>query len=445
MNYKIFISLLFSTLLSGQETTKKNYNFTLNQAIEHALQYNYSVINAGKDIEAAKKKKWETTTMGLPQISGSVDYLNNFKLQQQGVTGGGPFGGAPNQVSTFAFGTKHLVNSQLTLRQLIFDGSYLVGLQSSKAYILFFENAKKKTNSEIKEQIILLYGNVILADESLKVLEKNIKILEKNYNDVNQIFKNGLGEEESVEQIAITLASVKSNLNNIIRMREVGLKMLKIQMGIELEDNLILNDKLETLAINNTESSLKNLDFKFENTIDYQIVSNLFEQKRLLLKLEKSKALPSLGAAINFGANAFANQFTFLNTSQKWNNFSNLGVSLNVPLFSSLGRSAKTQQAKLALEQAQTTQLQTEQMLKLQYIKAKSEFEFSIEEYNTAKSNLNLAERIEKKQQIKFKEGLSTSFEFTEAQRQLYANQQNYLQTMANIISKRAALEKITN
>jgi outer membrane protein TolC len=93
-----------------------------------------------------------------------------------------------------------------------------------------------------------------------------------------------------------------------------------------------------------------------------------------------------------------------------------------------------------------TTQLnEAKQKLKLQYAAAKSEYEFSIEEYATAKTNLNLAERIEKKQQIKFSEGLSSSFDFSEAQRQLYSTQQNYLQSMVNIISKKAALEKIIN
>ena len=148
---------------------------------------------------------------------------------------------------------------------------------------------------------------------------------------------------------------------------------------------------------------------------------------------------------MNFGYNAFANQFAFFTPPQKWNNFSNLGIGLNVPVFSSLGRSAKTQQAKIAFEQAKTQLTETEQKLKLQYANAKSEYEFSMEEYATAKTNLNLAERIEKKQQIKFTEGLSSSFDFSEAQRQLYAAQQNYLQSMVNIINKKAALEKIIN
>ena len=175
------------------------------------------------------------------------------------------------------------------------------------------------------------------------------------------------------------------------------------------------------------------------------MASNFQEQRALELKLQRSKALPTLAAAVNFGYNSFANDFSFADGDQKWNKFSNLGVSLNVPIFSSFGRSAKTQQAKIALDQAKTQLTQTEQQLKLEYERAKSEYEFSIEEYATSKSNLNLAERIERKQQIKFTEGLSSSFDFSEAQRQLYTAQQNYLQSMVNIINKKATLEKIIN
>ena len=122
-----------------------------------------------------------------------------------------------------------------------------------------------------------------------------------------------------------------------------------------------------------------------------------------------------------------------------------MGVGLNVPVFSSLGRSSRTQQAKIALEQAKTSVTETEQKLKLQFAKAKSDYEFSIEQLATSKNNLNLAERIESKNQIKFKEGLAGSFDLSEAQRQLYSAQQSYLQAILEVINKRATLEKLVN
>ena len=118
---------------------------------------------------------------------------------------------------------------------------------------------------------------------------------------------------------------------------------------------------------------------------------------------------------------------------------------MNVPIFSSFSRTAKAQQAKIALEQSKTQLKETEQKLKLQFQSAKSDYEYTLDQFATAKENLKLAERIENKQQIKFKEGLSSSFDFTDAQKQLYAKQQDYLKSMIDIITKRAALEKIIN
>ena len=252
-------------------------------------------------------------------------------------------------------------------------------------------------------------------------------------------------EEENVEQLQITLATINSNLNNTKRLVDIAYKMLKISLGIDIDADLKLTAKLDALTDSNVQATFAQNGFNVNDNIYYQIAKNFEEQRTLELKLQRSKALPSLNAFVNYGATANSNEFTFLSSNQKWFDSSLLGVSLNVPIFSSFGRHAKTQQAKIALEQAKTQLTETEQKLRLQYESAKSEYDFSIEEYATSKSNLNLAERIEKKQQIKFTEGLSSSFDFSEAQRQLYTAQQTYLQSMVNIINKKAALEKLIN
>lgn len=445
MKKALFISLLLFVVSAKSQNTKQNYSFSLEQAISHALTNNYTAINAGRDIESAKQKKWETTAAGLPQISAGLDYLNNFELQKQLLPAQFIPGGVPGEFVEVAFGTKHNMNAHANLSQLIFDGSYIVALQASKTYLKYYQNAKQKTDVEVREMVINAYGNVLLAEESIAILERNKTILSKTLSDTQETFKNGLIEEENVEQLQITLATVNSNLSNTNRLRDIAYKMLKISLGIDIDADLKLTDKLDTLTDSNIAASFAQNEFNVSNSVYYQIAQNFEEQRSLELKLQKSKALPTLAANVNFGYNAFNDQFAFFIKDQKWFNYSNLGVSLNVPIFSSFGRHAKTQQARIALDQAKTQLTETEQKLKLQYESAKSEYDFSIEEYATSKSNLNLAERIEKKQQIKFTEGLSSSFDFSEAQRQLYTAQQNYLQSMVNIINKKAALEKIIN
>jgi outer membrane protein TolC len=429
-------------LHAQKNLTKESYSFSLNEAIEHALKNNYNAINAARDIDAAKKKKWETTTIGLPQINASLGYQNNIELQRSLIPAEF-FGGQPGEFAEVAFGTRHNMIGNATVSQLIFNGSYIVGLQSAKVYLQISENAKIKTNQEIREMVVNAYGNVLLANESIAILEKNKTNLEKTLNETTQIFKNGLIEEENVEQLQITLTTIKSAQENIKRQKVIATNMLKLILGITIEKELILTENLNNLALNNINFELSTTPFQVENSIDFKIQENLVQSKKLLLLLEKSNALPSLAAAYNFGYNAFGNQFQFFTNNQRWLNFSNVGLSLNVPIFSSLGRSARTQQAKIALEQAKTQMTQVEQSLKLQFEKAKSDYEYSLEQLNTTKSSLTLAERIENKQQIKLKEGLSSSFDLSEAQRQLYATQQNYLQAMLDVINKKASLEKI--
>jgi outer membrane protein len=440
---KFQLFLLFTCFTLQAQETKKTYSFSLQEAIQHAIEYNYSSINSGRDIEAAKKKKWETTAAGLPQINAVVDYQNNFVLQKS-ILPAEIVGGNPGEFVEVAFGTNQNMNARATLNQLIFDGSYIVALQASKTYLEFFENSKRKTNIDVKEMIINSYGNVLLSEETIAILEKNKTSLEKTLFETNQTYENGLAEEESVEQLKINLSSIISNLNYSKRLKDIAYKMLKINLGIEIEDEITLTDKLESLSVSNLDLAITSTEFSVTNNIDYTLQNNFVEQRSLELKLEKSKYMPTLAANVNFGYNAFANDFNFVNQDQKWLNYSNLGINLNVPIFSSFGRSARNQQAKIALEQAKTELTEVEQQLKLKYEEAKSKFEYDIEQYISTKENLRLAERIERKQQIKFTEGLSTSFEFTEAQRQLYTAQQNYLQAMVNIINSRAALEKIT-
>ncbi|MEC4004111.1 TolC family protein [Flavobacterium sp. SUN052] len=431
----VLITVLYLGNLNAQDK-KQTYSFSLDQAISHALTNNRAAINAGKDIEIAKQKKRETTAMGLPQINGAVTYQNNFKLQTNVID----FGGVPTALT---FGTKHNGGGSLSLSQLLFDGSYIVALQASKTYLKFYENYKVKTDTDVKEMIINSYGNVLLANENELILQKNKTVLEKTVFDTDQTYKNGLIEEENVEQLKITLANINSNINYVTRLKDISLKMLKINLGIDINDELVLTDKLDVLAQGNLDLALKTSTFNPSGNINYLISQNFVDQRNLELKLQRSKALPTLSAGVNFGYNSFGNTFSFFNSNQKYYNYSNLGVNLNIPIFSSFARSARTQQAKIALEKAKTDLTDAEQKLKLQYENAKSDYEYSVEQYKSSKENLKLAERIEGKQQVKFKEGLSSSFNLTEAQRQLYTSQQSYLQTMVDVINKKAALEKV--
>lgn len=437
----LMFSLLLSIIAFSQEAT---LSFSLQEAIDYALEHNRTAKNAARDIEAAKLLKWETTATGLPQISASIDY-NNWLKQQISLIPAEFFGGNPGEFAEIAFGTKQTMNASLVLDQKIFDGSYLVGLQSAKVFLEISENAKEKTDLEVRKATINAYGNVLLAEEGIKILERNLEVLRKNLYETIKIYDNGLTEEESVEQLQITLSGVESSYSNISRLKTLAYQMLNITLGLDLNNTTILIDNLESLATFNVVLSLLDADEDVENNIDYKIAVNDKRSKELLVKLEKSKVLPTLDAFINAGYSGNNERFDFLKKDQKWFGSSLIGVSLNIPIFSSLERSSATQRAKIELEKSEEDLTETEQNIKFQITSAKSDYQFAIEEYENKKQNLNLAERIEQKNQTKFFEGIASSFDLRQAQTQLYTIQQEYLQAMIDVINKKAELETVLN
>ncbi len=437
----LLVLLLMANIAFSQEQSQ---SFTLQEAIDFALENNRTAKNAIRDIEAAKQQKWETTATGLPQLSAEIGY-QNFLKQQVSLIPAEFFGGNAGEFAEVTFGTKQTMSATATLNQKIFDGSYLVGLQSAKVFLEISKNAKEKTDLEVRKTVINAYGNVLLAEESVQILERNITVLKKNLDETTKIYENGLEEEESVEQLQITLSGVESNLNNTTRLKTLAYQMFNITLGLDINDQTVLSNNLIELTVQNTVLSLLDAEEKVENSIDYKIAENDKVAKELLLKLEKSKALPTINAFLNGGYNGNSDKFTFTNSSQKWFGTSLLGLNMNIPIFSSGMRSAATQRARINLEKAEDDLTETQQKLSLQIASAKSDYKFSIEDYENKKLNLNLAERIEKKNQIKFFEGIASSFELRQAQTQLYATQQEFLQSMLDVINKKAELETVLN
>ena len=305
------------------------------------------------------------------------------------------------------------------------------------------ENAKVKTDLEVKQAIIEAYGNVLLAQESVAILQKNIETVNKNLNDTQKIFENGLGEEEDVEQLQITALNLESQLNSTVRQLAIAYDMLKLTLGIPIDSKLVVTDALEDLTMQYYDLNLLARDINPEKNIDYRIAEDQANLAETEVKLEKSKALPTLSAYVNYGAAGASNSFTFLSDEQRYFEQSILGVSLSVPIFSSGMRAARTAQKELAYKQSLEDLERARNQVKLEIASARNDYQFALDNFATQEKNLDLAERIENKNSIKFFEGIASSFELSEAQTQLYQAQQDYLQAMYEVIANKAALEKV--
>jgi len=441
MLHKFIIFLLFATSLNAQEN---KYSFTLQEAVDFATDNNRAIQNAERDVKIAAQTKRETTATGLPQINANIGY-NNWLEQQVSLIPAGVFGGVPGQFSEVTFGTTQTMNGSINIKQKLFDGSYLVALQAAKVYLEISKNAKEKTTNEIRKVVAYSYGNVLLAEANLEIVDSNIALLEKNVWELSKVYENGLVEEESLQQLQLTLSGLKSNQRYTKRLKNIAYQIFNNSLGLNLNSEVVLTNSLEELVLLYSLLTPSRSENEIEEVIDFKIAVNSVKSDELLLKLEKSKALPSLNAFVNGSYSGNSERFSFTENSQKWFGASLFGVTLDIPVFSSFKRSASTQRARLNLEKSKSNLEETTNKIKLEINKARSNYEFAVEDYEIKKNALDLSKNISIKNEIKFFEGLTTSFDLSQAQRQLYMAQQDHLQSMLNILLKRVELESLIN
>ena len=427
------ISLLLTSLMWSQQA------LSLTDAVSEGLQNNRAMVNANYDIQIARERQWETIASGLPQISASAAYNKDLE-QRTSIVPGAYFGGSPGEYFPVQFGTEQSIDASARLDQLIFDGSYLVGLQASTVFLKISRQNKIKSELEVKRLVTDAYINVLFAEERKRILEKNLKNLKGTLSDIRKVHQQGLVEVEQVEQLEITSSSVQSALDYVSRMIPITYQMLNMTLGRDLTDKVVLADTLMGLCVR-SKTSKEFVDWNIAKNIDYQIAQNNLRSSELLLKLERFRALPSISAFITSGYDAYNDDFTFTEKSQQWYGRSAIGLSLSMPIFTSGAGQSRTDQAKFNVAKAKTQLEQVEEELLLQKASAHNQFTLALEEFLRSQESLDIAYRIERKNEIKYTEGVTGSFELRQAQLQLFDLQNQHLNAMRNIINSKTELD----
>jgi len=436
--------IMLLCIISIARAQERPERISLDQAVTFGQENNRQILNASLEVQRAYKERWSTIAIGLPQISANADYQNFLELPTSLIPAQF-FGGKEGEFAEVQFGTPQTMTAGVTLRQLIFDGSYFVGLEASTVYLDISKNILEKTALEIKKNIVSTYSSVLLIEENILFLEQNKKTLEANLNEVTDLFRNGFEEEESVEQLRLTLATVANQLRYAKNTKKVTLNMLKLLMGFPTEEPLELSDTLDTLTTEGLFEQEYHSDFSIENNIDLKIAQTNLRSENLLFKYEKSKNMPRLAGFINGNYTGNSQTFSFTEADQKWFGAALVGLNLQVPIFSSYLKRAQSQKAKIAIEQAETELEETQERINIEVDAAINEYNLAVETYFTNKENLALASRIEEKNQAKYFEGMASAFDLRQAQLQLYSAQNNYITSIQQVIQKKLTLEILLN
>jgi len=450
IRYLIFGQLLFMLLVSSvtAQDSVRVFSLSLEQATQFATEHNASVLNAELDIAIAKKKVWETTAIGLPQaeLKGTFQYQFTVPQLQMGtlvpiyITETAD----PNDhyhelvMSSIDLGSKSNTTFDLTVSQLLFSGEYLVGLQASRIYKSFSERNKDKAVITVKETVAQTYFLVLVLEQNHQILDSSYTNMMKIQADMDAMYKQGFIEETDYQQISLTSLNLRNTLISLKRQVDVARNLLKLQLGINYNDNLVLTSKLEEQINESTINSLILTSFDINKNIDYQLVEVQEKLMKLSYQQQRSKFLPTLAAFYRHQEQLNAPDFNFQPPDV-------FGVALTIPLFSSGQRLSKVSQARMELEKVENLKNQVNTSLNIAFEKAKNDFLAADDKLKNQTENYNLAKKIYEKTLIKYREGVSSGLDLTQVQNQYFSAQSSYFQAVVELLNAKLALEKIVN
>ncbi len=459
----IVIFSLLAIPLFGQQQARQ---MTLEDAIQYALTESIKIKNARIEIADAEQQIIERRAIGIPQLNGNVSYTRYLEVPRQplpegfnifGIFGQAlavdlygllsedtqmavdqAFGGSNGAASSegIAFFLPNNFTAAITLDAMVFDGSYFVALKAAREYRKYTVQEFATKEREVRNAVIEAYLPVLLLQQNIGLLDKNIANLEKLLFETRELYKAGFAEQLDVDRQDLSLANLTVERENLLRQSEVALANLKYAIGYPLNEPLIVADSLETLIADATEEALVS-EVDLQRRPEYQLLSQAVLMNELNIRLNKAGYLPALRAFGNV-----QQQYQGQSLSEGfWAPSSYVGLNLSVPIFDGLNKKAKIQRAQLDLELARNQQKDIGRAIQLEVKNARTNYFNASKRLDSQQKNLGLAERIYNTAQVKYREGVGSSLETTQAEQSLYATQSNYIQALYDLLLAKARLD----
>jgi len=460
--YKLSV-LMLGLLIAGQLNAQQT--FTLDQCIDYALKNSISVQNSVLDEQIASAKVKETIGIGLPQISASASLVHNPKLPRFFNTYSGPDGflgdlsGVPGIKPGDVIAARNFFQLQssggvsASVNQLIFNGSYLVGLQASSVYKDLAVKTGNQTKEQIIQQVMKAYYGVLINKERIDLFANNIARVDTLLRNTKALNQNGFAEAIDVDRIQVTLNNLLAERNKFLNLNELGIEVLKFQMNYPMDQPLEVVGNINEVQVDtNLDHYKEGWDYKIRP--DYQVLETNRKLQALNVKNQNAAFMPSLNAFLNFGYSTQSSEVAGLfktNTQisdegglgpDKWYDYSQLGLSLNIPIFSGMQRHYKLQQEKIALQKVDNGFRSLKNGIDLEIRQASLIFENAIATLETQRANMELASRVAQVTKIKYEQGVGSNIEVIDAENSLRQAQTNYYGAMFDAMVAKVDLDK---
>ncbi len=434
------LSLLLLLLLATSLTSRAQSSFTVDEAVKYALTNSMTAKNAQLDEQSAREKVREITAIGFPQVSASYSLSNNYIIQKVIIPDGTAFGGPPGPLA-LEFQPQYGGQAVLSVNQLIFDGSYIVGLQAAKTYRELAQRQSDITRVQVVENVKKAYYSVLVNKERMSLLNANVGRLDSTLNEMRAMLANGFVEKLDVDRLQVQRNNLVSEKDKIERFADLSLALLKFQMNYPANQELVLTDQLSQVMVTNDMLNTANVDYM--KRPEYKLMQAQKRAASLELKNVRAGYLPSIGAQATRGALAGSNSFDrVLNPGGDWYAFGALGLSIQVPIFDSFSKRFQAQQKKINVLKVDNGIQEYRRAIDLQVEQAQISVRNAFQTVDIQKQNLTLSEDVLRVSRLKYTEGVGSNLEVITAEASYREAQSNYYTAVYDLLVARIDLEK---
>ncbi len=439
---KSILQSAFAIILVVQITNlqAQTQQLSLIQAQDFALKNAFQVKNAQHDKSSADLTSDELLGIGLPQLNGSLQYQNFINLPTSIIPG--DFFGAPGQDVKVQFGVPHQLTVGLSASQLLFDGTWLVGLQASKAYAELQRKNIQKSEIDIRAKTAEAYSTALTTQANLAILRDMLTNMQGLLNETEAMQREGFSEQQDVDQLMLSVNELMIQIGYTEQYVKITKDLLKFTIGMPLSTEIELTDSWESL----TETAGDDiLSFNANSTIDVQLAENGLLMQQLNVKSKKAALMPNLAAFYNVQTQGLRDEFDYFDTSLPWFPIQLWGIQLNVPILSGGSKTKTIKKTEVEVKRMTDMVSMTKEAVQLEYNTATTELSFSKKRMTQAKANLELAKSILQKEEIKYREGLSNSFNITQRNQQVINAQSAYTNAAIAYMNAQTKLNKVLN
>ena len=424
---KKYITIIFILLIT--DLFSQDMELTLDQCIDLAIENNENLKNAKLEEKISKALSREYLSVGLPQINfdGGLKYNHDVPKSLIDISRFMP--GVPEGTEQeVSFGQDYDGRVDLFINQMIFNGSYFVGLSAAKELVKLSKKLTRRNEIDIVETVQKAYYTVLNTKKRIDLVNSNLDRLQNLLNEMKQLYENGFIEKLDVDRIQVAFNNLKSEKIKADRLYKLSNEILNFQVGLPVGTEVKLIGNLSEDIVNQFQYNIS--DFDYSNRIEYSILKTDKNLKFYDLKNNRTQYLPQVYANYNYGYNTASSNYNLFFENDRWKSFGTLGLKVIIPIFDGFLKRSKINQSKFKIEQIENQMLFLERSINLQINQSIANYENTKESLKISKENLELAQNVYNSTEIKYREGVGSNLELIDSNNSLKTAQNQYYNSL---------------